>query len=59
MTVSVSGQGVDDDSGTSGVELGGGTTMVVVETSGVELGGGTVTVSVSGHGVLEDSTGGV
>lgn len=33
--------------------------MVVVETLGVELGGGTVTVSVSGHGVLEDSTGGV
>jgi hypothetical protein len=59
VTVSVSGQGVDDDSGTSGVELGGGTTMVVVETLGVELGGGTVTVSVSGHGVLEDSTGGM
>ena len=49
---------VDDDS-TSGVELGGGTAMVVVETSGVEPRGGTVTVSVSGHGVLEDSTGGV
>jgi hypothetical protein len=52
--VVVSGQGVDDSSGTSGVELGGGTTMVVLDsgqgvdddsgTSGMELGGGTTMV---------------
>jgi hypothetical protein len=52
--VVMSGQGVDDSSGTSGVELRGGTTMVILGsgqgvdddsgTSGVELGGGTTMV---------------